>query len=129
MSNGYIAIELGGELRALKFNMMAMNVALNTIDWENYAATANYAYVYGGLIGHYYAVNRTTDGFPYKFEDVMDWVDALDDETMTAINNCLVDSHAYRKVEDAAAKEAEKITAEEKKSEPLTNSMTPPGQD
>jgi hypothetical protein len=117
-NNGFIEIEMGGELRQLKFNMVGVNAALQTIDYSNYLASANYAYIWGGLIGHHYSIHRNTDKFHLEFAVVCDWVDELNDEQMAAINECLLNASAYKKVLQATEKAVAELSDEEKKSQP-----------
>lgn len=74
----YIQIEIGGKLRGLKFNQLALEV-VSTHSGETTTGFM-YALIYGGLKGNSYVKREEPD---YSFEDVCDWVDAMHRETKT----------------------------------------------
>lgn len=78
MSN-YVQIEIGGELRGLKFNQGA-NVEIQLkIGKSKNAMFGCYAVVYGGLIGNCFVKGIEPD---FTFEDVCGWVDEIQDESI-----------------------------------------------
>lgn len=80
--NNYIQIEIGGELRGLKFNMLSRIEAAKKVDFDRLESTTLYAYVYAGLLANAYVkqVEFTTD-----YETVCDWVDAVPTEVQLQI--------------------------------------------
>lgn len=100
----YIEIEIGGKVRGIKFTKFAMILINKKANLENWAATANYAMVYAGLFANNYHKEVEND---FTFEDVCDWVDELDGETITKIDACLQSANAYK-----ATIEASKIVIE-----------------
>ena len=111
----YIQVEIGGKLRGLKFNQMAIVIMAQKADQENYAATANYAMVWGGLKANAYqkeedlADMQEVDGkqvsVPVKFADVVDWVDNLKGEVLDSIFNVLKETEKYKEMVEANQKE------------------------
>lgn len=114
----YIQKQIGGRLRGLKFNTLAIREFLRTVDWERYSSTANYAMVWAGLYGNAYAKREEVD---FTMEDVIDWLDAMTQQDMDEISAVMAEVHAFKallpKAEEPAAE-----TVEEKKSElqPMT---------
>lgn len=84
-----------GKERGLKFNQLAINLLFQKSDLDNWAATANYAAVWGGLKGNAYVKGEELD---LDFETVCDQVDAMSNETMQSIDATLAESLAYKKV-------------------------------
>jgi hypothetical protein len=72
----YIQINLGGELRGLKFNQMAIEIIGNYNDSQTTSGFL-YAMIYGGLKGNAY-VKR--EELTCTFEQVCDWVDSIQDK-------------------------------------------------
>ena len=72
--NNYIQIEIGGKLRGLKFNQLALEVYNENIDYERPMASAVYATFYAGLLGNCYVKKVEPD---FTFEQVTDWVDEI----------------------------------------------------
>lgn len=92
----YIQIELGGKLRGLKFNQLAIEV----IGTHNDTTTNTgflYAMVYGGLRGNSYVKREEPD---YTFEQVCDWVDEMPnkDEQVTAITTTMTETQLWKKL-------------------------------
>lgn len=98
----YIQIEIGGKLRGLKFNQMAVVILAQKADYQNFAATGNYAMIYGGLKANCYVKSEEPD---FTFEEVCDWVDSLSQETLTAIDNCLQEAESYKRLLEKGQKE------------------------
>ena len=74
--NGYIQIDLGGQLRSLKFNMHAIEIISQrgtTTEHGNLAA-----FIYGGLCGNSFAKSGGTSPLcEESFDDVMDWAEDI----------------------------------------------------
>jgi len=97
----YIQIDLGGKLRGLKFNQLAIEV----IGTHNDTTTNTgflYAMVYGGLRGNSYVKREEPD---YTFEQVCDWVDEMPnkDEQITAITNTMTETQLWKKLVGTSA--------------------------
>lgn len=110
----YVQIEIGGKLRGLKFNQMAVVILAQKVDHENYAATGNYAMVYGGLKANCYVKGEEPD---FTFEDVCDWVDSLSAEDLIKIDAALMEAESYKKLVDQSKKET---VVDKKKLKPIT---------
>ena len=89
----YIQINIGGKLRGLKFNKAAMIILSQKVDYNNYAATSNYALIYAGLKANNF-LNEVEDDF--TFEQVCDWADELTVDTINAIAKCFQETQAYK---------------------------------
>ena len=120
----YIQIEIGGKLRGLKFNMqLAKDEFLKTIDFKNYLSTANYAMFWAGLYANAYVKKEeltTLEDVSATFENVCEWVDALDQETIDRVSLVLNESAWFKALVEASKKINEALSAEseeEKKSE------------
>ena len=79
--------------RGLKFNNLAVREFWKTIDIGRYNATANYAMVWGGLVGNYFAKGIDQD---FTFEQVIDWVDQMTQEQVDAISVVLAGVGSYK---------------------------------
>ena len=93
----YTVIELGGKMRGLKFNRMAMIILAQKSDLNNYAASANYACVYAGLRANNYAKSLEDD---FTFEQVCDWVDGMSQADIKKVDEALNEATAYRELLD-----------------------------
>lgn len=71
----YIQIEIGGQLRGLKFNQLASELLAKYYDGET-TASFIYAMIYAGLRGNTYVKREEPD---YTFETVSEWVDSMPD--------------------------------------------------
>jgi hypothetical protein len=92
----YIQLEIGGKLRGLKFNKLALNQMQVNINWEMYDATAKYGLIYGGLVGNNFVKQVEND---FTFEDVCDWVDMMSDEDILKADACFKSTQMYRDLE------------------------------
>lgn len=72
----YVQIEIGGKLRGLKFNQLAIELMAEYNDNQT-ATSVLYSMVYAGLRGNDYVKRVDPE---YSFEDVCDWVDGMDDK-------------------------------------------------
>ena len=73
----YKQIEIGRKLRGLKFNMAAIDVYFQKINFVELNASTIYATFYAGLVGNCIIKNEEID---FSFETVCDWVDDLFNE-------------------------------------------------
>lgn len=90
----YLQIEIGGKLRGLKFNQLAIEI-LSTFNDTNTSSAFMYAMVYGGLRGNSYVKREEPD---YTFENVCDWCDDLEnkDETILLISQTLTETQIWK---------------------------------
>ncbi len=106
----YIQIELGGEMRGLKFNMFALeeytkrlgralDYALKNANGKPIEeiqipqAVLVYACIYSGLVGNCFAKEIEQD---FTFEDVTDWVEAAKNQDLEAACNVLSQTERYK---------------------------------
>lgn len=110
----YLQMELGGKLRGLKFNQLAIEILSQHND--NTTSTGfMYAMVYGGLRGNSYVKREEPD---YTFEDVCDWCDAMPnkDENIIKISSVLTETQIWKDLVKLGEKTVEEIKeAEDKK--------------
>lgn len=90
----YLQIKIGGKLRGLKFNQLAIEV----ISQYNNSGTNTgfvYAMIYGGLRGNSYVKNEEPD---YTFENVCDWIDELENknEVITLVSNTMTETQIWK---------------------------------
>lgn len=106
----YIQINLGGQLRGLKFNQLAIEVISTHNDTQTNSGFL-YAMIYGGLKGNSYVKREEVT---YTFEDVCDWVDVMEDKenVITKVTACLTETQIWREL---VAKGQEVIEGEGKK--------------
>ncbi len=116
----YIQVEIGGRLRGLKFTQGAIMWMQDKVDFENYAATAGYATVWGGLKMNCYAkseeLTKTVNGTEVAatFEDVCEWVDELNKDTALNISNAFKESSVFKKLtEENDKKKLVEVTTEQ----------------
>ncbi len=90
------------------------------VDFENYAATAGYATVWGGLKMNCYAkseeLTKTVNGTEVAatFEDVCEWVDELNKDTALNISNAFKESSVFKKLtEENDKKKLVEVTTEQ----------------
>lgn len=105
----YIQIDIGGKLRGLKFNQLAIEI----ISTHNDTATNTgflYAMIYGGLRGNSYVKREEPD---YDFEKVCDWVDEMGnkEEEIVKITACLTETQIWREL----VKKGQEVKEEEGK--------------
>jgi hypothetical protein len=93
----YVQIEIGGKLRGLKFNRMAMIIIAQKSDQNNYAASANYACIFAGLRANNYVKGVEDD---FTFEQVCDWIDDLAPDEILKVDAALNEATAYRELLD-----------------------------
>jgi len=105
----YLQLELGGKLRGLKFNQLAIEI----ISMHNDNSTNSgfmYAMIYGGLMGNSYVKREEPE---YTFEDVCDWVDAMENkaESIGKVTEVLTSTQVWKSL----VKAGEEINEEKKK--------------
>ena len=91
----YIQIEIGGKLRGLKFNQGALIMFTQKVDFDNHAATANYAMIYAGLYSNCYVKQQDPD---FTFEQVVDWVDELEKDVLDKVADVFSSTTAFQKL-------------------------------
>jgi hypothetical protein len=90
----YLQIEIGGKKRGLKFNQLAIELISKHNDNATQSAFL-YAMIYGGLMGSTYVKQEEAD---YTFEEVCDWVDALENkaEVITTVTNAMTETQIWK---------------------------------
>jgi len=90
----YLQIEIGGKLRGLKFNQLAIEIIAKHNDAETTSAFM-YSVIYGGLRGNSYVKREEPD---YTFEQVCDWVDVMENkaEVMISVTNALSETQTFK---------------------------------
>ena len=106
----YIQIEIGGKMRGLKFNQLAIEI----ISMHNDTQTSSgflYAMIYGGLKGNSYVKREEAE---YTFENVCDWVDDMPnkEQVITDVTACLTETQIWKEL---VKKGQENIVEAEKK--------------
>ncbi len=91
----YIKVDIGGKERGLKFNTLAIRLFVTKMDIANFNLTANYAMIYAGLYANCYVKGEEVD---FTFEEVVDWVEALDQKTIDEISVVMASVEAYKKL-------------------------------
>jgi hypothetical protein len=113
-------MQLGGQLRTLKFNMAAVDAFWEKVNFERVNSSSIYASIYAGLIGNDVAKGVQISEFDY--EQVTDWVDELSiapggDEKIKEVCDLFADSAFYKKkLEQIQAKVRQAAGESEKKS-------------
>lgn len=105
----YLQLELGGKLRGLKFNQLAIEI-ISTHNDNNTQSAFMYAMIYGGLMGNSYVKREEPD---YTFEDVCDWVDVMENkaDAVAKVTEVLTSTQVWKNL----VKAGEEITEEKKK--------------
>lgn len=111
----YLQIELGGKLRGLKFNQLAIEI-LGTHGDAKTTTGFVYAMVYAGLRGNSYVKLEEPD---YTFEQVCDWVDSIKnkEKVISDITTAMTSTQSWK---DLAEKALENT---EEKKKPKANSL------
>lgn len=89
----YCKINIGGKERGLKFNQMAIMIYQQKVDNDNLLATSGYALIYAGLKANYYVKGEEVD---FTFENVCDWTDELDADTINIVVDAFKETQAYK---------------------------------
>jgi hypothetical protein len=105
----YIQIEIGGKLRGLKFNQLAIEIISQYNDSQTQSGFL-YSMVYGGLRGNSYVKREEPD---YSFEDVCDWIDNMEnkEQAVIEVTNAMTESQIWKEV----VKKGQETSEEEKK--------------
>lgn len=105
----YIQVELGGKLRGLKFNQLAIEVISTYNDAQTNSGFL-YAMIYGGLKGNSYVKREEPD---YTFEDVCDWVDIMSnkEKVVADVTAILTETQIWKEL----VKRGQEVMAEEEK--------------
>ena len=105
----YLQIELGGKLRGLKFNQLAIEIISTYNDLESNTSFL-YAMIYGGLRGNTYVKREEAD---YTFEEVCDWVDAMEnkEEIVAKVTSTLTETNIWQTL----VKQGQKLEDDKKK--------------
>jgi hypothetical protein len=105
----YLQLELGGKLRGLKFNQLAIEI-ISTHNDNSTNSGFMYAMIYGGLMGNSYVKREEVS---YTFEDVCDWVDVMGNkaEAIAKVTEVLTSTQVWKTL----VKAGEEINEEKKK--------------
>jgi hypothetical protein len=113
----YIQIEIGGKPRGWKFNKMAQLLLEEKIIPGN-VISGSYGLIYGGLRANCYVKNVEPD---FTFEDVCDWTDLLDDDTLLKVKAAYEEAEVYKKGKAYLAELEAAKKKEVPKDKPLKN--------
>jgi hypothetical protein len=100
----YIQIEIGGKLRGLKFNELAVrkyseivmqDVANGLTNETDIATNGIFGMFWGGLVGNCYVKRETID---FTFEDVCDWVEALPNEVIKQVSDVFIECNKFKEL-------------------------------
>ena len=105
----YLQIDLGGKMRGLKFNQLAIEIISTYNDLESNTSFL-YAMIYGGLRGNTYVKREEAD---YTFEEVCDWVDAMEnkEEIVAKVTSTLTETNIWQTL----VKQGQKLEDDKKK--------------
>ena len=105
----YLQIDLGGKMRGLKFNQLAIEIISTYNDLESNTSFL-YAMIYGGLRGNTYVKREEAD---YTFEQVCDWVDAMEnkEEIVAKVTATLTETNIWQTL----VKQGQKLEDDKKK--------------
>ncbi len=108
----YIQIEIGGKLRGLKFNQMALMIFSTKTDPDEPTASSGYALIYAGLKANTYVKGeefvdseekeidgkKVTINSPITFEMVCDWYEDLKEDVILKVVQCFNGTQAFKKL-------------------------------
>jgi len=105
----YLQIDLGGKMRGLKFNQLAIEIISTYNDLESNTSFL-YAMIYGGLRGNTYVKREEAD---YTFEEVCDWIDAMEnkEEIVAKVTATLTETNIWQTL----VKQGQKLEDDKKK--------------
>jgi len=90
----YLQIEIKGKKYGLKFNQLALETYIRTIDWDNFTTIGEaYAIIWGGLKGNAFVKREELD---LSFEDVCDFVEEMDSELLKEAAKLFTDTQAFK---------------------------------
>lgn len=112
--NGYIQIELGGQQRALKFNMHAIEmIGRNEVTTEHGNLTC---FIYAGLCGNSFAKSAGSKPLcDESFEEVSEWAEDIIIEKKEDVKAEVLKAFAESKPMKRLAEQAEVAEAAKKK--------------
>jgi hypothetical protein len=102
----YIAIEIGGKTRGLKFNELAVrkyseivmqDVANGLTNEADIATNGIFGMFWGGLIGNAYVKREPID---FTFENVCDWVEVLSNEVIKQVSDVFIECNKFKELLD-----------------------------
>lgn len=93
-----IKVNLGGKEHTLRFGVLAVQtfwkeISKNMSYYMQSQQLVIYPATYGALINAYFAKSEPID---FTFEDVVNWVDEADKETIAAIDKAFSESNKYK---------------------------------
>lgn len=105
----YLQIDLGGKMRGLKFNQLAIEIISTYNDLESNTSFL-YAMIYGGLRGNTYVKREEAN---YTFEEVCDWVDSMEnkEEIVAKVTATLTETNIWQSL----VKQGQKLEDDKKK--------------
>lgn len=107
----YLQLEIGGQLRGLKFNTHAYVNFYKEVDMDDYEGTFHYAAVWAALKANAY-VKRVE--FTEKYETVCDWVDVMSLEDKEQVKDAFANSATYKNLVKDGKQEDDKEPAKKK---------------
>jgi len=101
----YLQINIGGKLRGLKFNQLAIEI-LGTHSDSKTTTGFVYAMIYAGLKGNSYVKLEEPD---YTFEEVCDWIDVMEDKekVILDVTNTMTSTQSWKDLASKATSEPE----------------------
>lgn len=113
--NGYIQIELGGKLRALKFNMYAVELIANR---QINSDSGNLAiFIYAGLCGNAFA--KSAGASPLceeEFDEIIEWAeDMLINGETDKIKSIMEAYYQSKPIQKVLQQEAEEVAKKKTK--------------
>ena len=105
----YLQIDLGGKMKGLKFNQLAIEIISTYNDLESNTSFL-YDMIYGGLRGNTYVKREEAN---YTFEEVCDWVDAMEnkEEIVAKVTATLTETNIWQSL----VKQGQKLEDDKKK--------------
>lgn len=107
----YIELQIGGELRGLKFNQHCYINFYKEVDLTDYEGTFQYAAVWAALKANAY-VKRIE--FTEKYETVCDWVDLMKLEDKKTVKETFENSEVYKNLVEDGKQELNNKPAKKK---------------
>lgn len=101
----YLQLTIGGKLRGLKFNQMALLTMSQYLDYDNIPATYGYALVYAGLRANCYVKREEAD---FSFEQCCEWVEQMTLEDINKVREVFEATQTFKTLSGAVAEEQTK---------------------
>lgn len=112
--NGYIQIELGGELRALKFNMHALELIAQRQSTTNIGNLT--VFIYAGLCGNSFAISTGTKPICYEsFEDIFEWASEIIKNDKKKVADIMVAFDSSKYIQSVTATDKKKVIPSKEK--------------